>query len=412
MYSMKLSLFSKKPVTGQNTPPPSPHAQTDTAGQYIGKERLGQVIKAGDATALRAVASQGVTVAALSSGAYWTGSAMSNPIIRATVASAVGVSVVMPVLMPALIGVLVATLFVLRQKGLNEELATNLYFIKMEVERMYRIHNVLKDITDEKGINLHTTNLANCMKGLQSNIMKFSSKDTIKKIKEFEMYLIKGDLISAENLINAVEQEARDETRKQLSAAATAAGTKSIASKMWSTIRYPFRTLPTGFSSRWLSPDETLRQIIRDITIATVWFSIMLGEERIFERYMDIKGSKVSNEWINKKAFKDMLLANKQLGTTTNKINNSSNSKYVTFYSHLEGAKATAAQSIALHPNSAKQAVEEITVSQEVTTIVGLPEVPEVPKVSGEIPTGGRRATKRQRAHMAKTRSKRKKTTL
>ena len=78
---------------------------------------------------------------------------------------ALGLSV--PFVGPVLIGVLLTTAFVMRQVGLNRELLSNLFFIKMEVERIGRIHSVIKIIAKEKNINLNTANLAICMSDLR-----------------------------------------------------------------------------------------------------------------------------------------------------------------------------------------------------------------------------------------------------
>lgn len=280
-------------------------------GKYVGMSL--------DATAERAQASIGTTVAAAGVGSVWAASASMSAVTLAT-AGAVGV-IAIPPLAPALLGVMIATIFVLRQKGLNKELLSNLYFIKMEAERMLRVHNVMKAIAKEHGINLNTANLSAIMTSLQKKIMLFADKQTTRDIEQLETFLKQGNLKAAQTFVGHAEGQGK--------VAAVAATTKQ-GGGAW---------LPTGWKSRWLSPDETLRQIIRDITIACVWFSIMLGEFDIFMRYMDAGNGKA---WRKSDAMKELLIANKQLGTTT--AQNSSNiPAYDAFYSSQDDMKAAVA---------------------------------------------------------------------
>ena len=280
----------------------------------VADTRVRYAQKSINATAERAQASMGTTVAAAAVGSVWAASASLSAASLAT-AGAVGV-IAIPPLAPALLGVMIATIFVLRQKGLNKELLSNLYFIKMEVERMWRVHNVIKDIAEERGINLNTASLSSCMDSLKNKIMLFADKQTKRDIQQLEAFLKEGDSDRARTLIEVADgqgETAAQQITKQSGGA-------------W---------LPTGWSSRWLSPDETLRQIIRDITIAGIWFSIMLGEFDIFMRYMDNK----NQPWARRDAMKQLLTANKQLGLTTGK--NASNSPtFEAFYQSIGDIKS------------------------------------------------------------------------
>ena len=337
---------SDSPLTG-SSPSPSP-----VSGTNIGATRLRYSLDSNEATTTRALASGGTTAAALGVGAYWASTAGLTTAHMAA-GAAVGASVAVPVLMPALLGVMVACVFVMRQKGLNQELISNLYFIHMEVERMVRIHTVIKKISAENGINLNTASLAIIMDKLKDKILLFSDEKTKRDIKEFEAYLESGP----EGVRKAQEILATKmaETGKDISASV------KQPSKKWFQ-----KMLPTGFFSRWISPDETLRQIIRDITIAIVWFAIMLGEFDIFTKYMDIKKSsrESENKWVDSQEMKTLLEANKRLGETLHATHtNRSNSKlYDTFYNRVNiGALKEAGEGVSNavnveHQNSAAAA--------------------------------------------------------
>ena len=301
----------------RSSPPPSP-----VSGTNIGAKRAEHSLGSNKATTTRALASGGTTAAALGVGAYWASTAGLTTAHMAA-GAAVGASVAVPVLMPALLGVMVACVFVMRQKGLNQELISNLYFIHMEVERMVRIHAVIKKISAEKGINLNTASLAIIMDKLKDKILLFSDERTKRDIKEFEEYLKNGPegVIRAQNMLTTHMAET---------------GNKLLGSVNQPDKKWFQKMLPTGFFSRWISPDETLRQIIRDITIAIVWFAIMLGEFDIFTKYMDIKKSEKEseNQWVNSEEMKALLKANMHLGETLQQghTNRSNIDLYDTFY--------------------------------------------------------------------------------
>ena len=264
-----------------------------------------------EATELRGQASTGTTIAAAGVGSVWAASAGLSAASLAT-AGAVG-AVAIPPLAPALLGVMIATIFIMRQKGLNKELLSNLYFIKMEVERMARIHAVMKDIASENRINLNTASLAMCMAALQKKIMQFADKQTTQDIEQLESFLKQGSLDAAKAFVESADSQGE---------AAAAQLTTTKQGHSWSI---------SGWSRRWLSPDETLRQIIRDITIASIWFSIMLGEFDLFMRYTGASGT----QWKNGVAMKDLLIANRQLGLTGKNTTN-----FDEFYKSIGDMKA------------------------------------------------------------------------
>jgi len=275
-----------------------------------------------DATAERAQASVGTTVAAAGVGSVWAASASISAASLAT-AGAVGV-ITIPPLAPALLGVMIATIFVLRQRGLNKELLSNLYFIKMEVERMWRVHQVIKDIAKEQRIDLNTVSLSSCMGSLRNKILLFADKQTKRDIEQLESLLKNGDEDTANELLRNANKEG----------VAVAAEIKSQSGGAW---------LPTGWSSRWLSPDETLRQIIRDITIAGIWFSIMLGEFNVFMQFVE----NPHKAWAKGDAMKELLHANKHLGLIGT-ANGSNQGAFDEFYSSLDMKPAVQGASLSI----------------------------------------------------------------
>ena len=133
-----------------------------------------------EATKLRAEQSQIATVASVSA---ITTAATSVSMLAAGASLGIAGLVVPPVL-PVMVAILVGIAFIMRQKGLNEELRSNLYFIKMEVERMFRSMNVINSIARERKIPLNTMSLSIIMDKLQKRIMLFADEKTKKDIRE------------------------------------------------------------------------------------------------------------------------------------------------------------------------------------------------------------------------------------
>lgn len=311
--------------------------------------RLAYANQANQATALRSQASMISSTAAVTA-ATTAGVSVS---MLATGAALGVTGLAVPPAIPVMIAVMVATSFIMRQKGMNEELRANLYFIKMEVERMLRSTQVIKDIADARGIHLNTISLSTVMMKLNDKIMMFADKQTAKDIKELEGYLKEGKLQTVQQVLAKVGQEA--EVAAKQGATEAVAGQKG-GSRLttrhgggaWFSRK---RWLPTGWSSRWLSPDETLRQIIRDVTIATVWYSIMLSEFNIFMQYMDIKKVPMPTEWVSKPSMESLLLANKQLSGAVN-------TKYDFFYDPKAIQAAVKIATNASSPESQEAAAE------------------------------------------------------
>lgn len=341
--------FGRQAKVLSSTPPLEAVNLAQTRGSYAKMSE--------NATAQRAQASALTTLTATGYASYWTAVGGLSAASLAS-ASAVGVGASIPGLAPAALGVIIACIFVMRQRGLNKELLSNLYFIKMEVERMSRVHNVMKVIAKEKHINLNTASLAFCMISLQKKILQFADKKTKQDIEQLENFLSRDDLTEAKAMTNQADTSA-DKQMKVASELAFSEAGASVKGGAW---------LPTGWASRWLSPDETLRQIIRDITIAAVWFSIMLGEFDIFNRYKQLLTPEdVTDNWTHSQAMEDLLVANRQLGLTT-AANKSSDPDFDIFYNIKDLKEATGAVGLALSVHA-----EEVTETTRTSSMASEP---------------------------------------
>jgi hypothetical protein len=272
----------------------------------IVKTRLSYASLGEEATKIRAQQSQIATIVSTTA----VGIAATSATSLAVGASLGIAGLVVPPVLPVMVAILVGIAFIMRQKGLNEELRSNLYFIKMEVERMFRSMNVINSIARERKIPLNTASLSIIMDKLQKRIMLFANDETKKDIQDLEAYLKEGKLFEGRKIIEQVTEDAKT--------AVTNGITNGITKKHQEGSM--FRWLPTGWSSRWLSPDETLRQIIRDITIAVVWYSIMLSEFDIFNKYLDTKNGNKATQWASGPEMKELLIANRQLNDPRGEI--------------------------------------------------------------------------------------------
>jgi len=364
-----------------------------------------------------------------------TGGVAAAIAIKGVAATAIAGTIAIPPLIPVMLAVLLATAYIMRQKGLNEELRANLYFIKMEIERMLRSINVIKQIAEERNIQLNTISLSGVIKGLNDKIMLFADATTKKHIQELEAFLKKGGDIQVvetdvQRAETASEQEIIESVTNPMQSVRNSM--QSVRNSMQS-IRNPIQSVtnpiqsamnpmqsgmnpmqsgiptaigggrwfpklpyPRGWIARWLSPSETLRQIIRDVTIATVWYSIMLSEFDIFMRYMDIKQVPMPTEWTKSNHMKVLLDANRQLSGT--------NAKYDDFYKLPELKDAI--RIVADASTNTEATAQAVSASEAISSTQGstLESIPE--STSESLSTGGRRRThanKKARTHRKRT---------
>ena len=228
------------------------------------------------------------TSEAIKTGAAVTSGASSAVAVAATL----GMGVVVPPLIPALVGVGILVSFISKQVGLNSVLKTQLFYVKMQVERMYKIFNILEMIIcqnkikygNDKIINLNTKNLSAQITIILNKIAKYASPETIAKIQK---------------LYSDTKDKTDDYLKDQLKKVDADADTliKEDIVKPKKTIYQKI----TGWSARWLSPEDTLREILQDLATANVWFSILLGDFQIFILYFYEKLRNDVNNPLNQK---------------------------------------------------------------------------------------------------------------
>lgn len=284
-----------------------------------------------------------------------------------------GMAAGFPPLLAAFMGTYLACLFVARQRNINRELMANLYIIKVEIERMKRVYAVIEKIAFERGIDLNTVALRGIVDGLGKKIMLFAGKDTREAISNIEDFLQKGNVEAAAKLVDDAEKGLNN----AVGGTATRGGFRSFIQD----------GTFASWKARWLSPTETLRIIIRDVTIANIWFSIMVAEYNVFKEYMEIMQPPTSFEWTKSKEMVELMVANKQLRTMTEgSLHNyqKNNSKYSTFYSILNDSEtfkiAVAGATAALNQqDKTAAALKEDGSSVSETPRISEPTNPETP---------------------------------
>jgi len=144
--------------------------------------------------------------------------------------------------------------FYLRQKALNEELQGNLIAIKGEVERLYFIYKVIEKIAKEKNLNINTAMVRKFTILLTNNILLMAGPEVFA--------LIKKSVNENPNALFTPEifGPARSET---------AISVQEKRSR-WSMFSFSVQ--------RFVIPAELLRIIIRDVTILSIFFTILQSE--------------------------------------------------------------------------------------------------------------------------------------
>ena len=211
------------------------------------------------------------------------------PVVAA--AATVGLSVTIPLFVPAVLSVGFLISVLLRQKSMNNELKSHLGYIKMQTDRMLLSIRVIQDIAKERGIPLNTTNLSLSIQGITKKLMTLADKDTLLLLEKLEKERDSAKILRVYG--------AADKTGKQLLREASAQMIQTGGGIL------PARV--SKFMSTWVSPNETLRQISNDLTIALGWYSIMMTEFDIFMKFMDAKQVPSASQWKDGRAMTDML---------------------------------------------------------------------------------------------------------
>jgi hypothetical protein len=148
---------------------------------------------------------------------------------------------------------------ILRQTALNQELRANLIMIKGEVERLYNIYKVIEEIAIEKKLPINTDMVRKFTIILSNNILLVAGPETFEMIKA--MSLGNGDAFFQSE---------------------SALGLKTLNTGQINKQRKSFWNF--SFFKRTVIPMEVLRTIVRDITILTVFFTILQSEFDLLSR--------------------------------------------------------------------------------------------------------------------------------
>jgi hypothetical protein len=243
-------------------------------------------------------------------------------------------AVTVPPIAPAIIGIIVLITFILKQKGLHEELAAGLFVAKERLERIARLHAVVKEIAKENDINLNTAELCLVMDSVKHKVTKFADTTTKNNIQVLEDLLKRNQLDKAKQIVEDADNIGEDNLRKSLANSPSGSNDPKSPVKgggLFSGLSH--------WSARWLSPDDTLRKVIKEIDLVTSWFSIMLGEFDVFMRYVVGNNSEKKNKWKQSAAMKDLLFANLEIGRAVkgkNDVNASNSPDFNVFYSVLD----------------------------------------------------------------------------
>jgi hypothetical protein len=229
------------------------------------KANLGShIVASGSATEKRALAEELGTVSSTvlqpSLLALQTMAALSASKMVALTGTAAAAAAFPPPI-AALFGTYMIAIFVLRQRGLNQELMANLYIIKTEIERMQRVYSVMNVIAKERGIDLNTASLTAVVMNLGKKIMAFAGPDTAAEIRDMEEFLSRG--FSKENIqnkLNAIMTEI-DTNAANAITSSTSGGANISSSTYKGGFLYAFLLNPDG-SLR--SPGEIQEEIIKE----------------------------------------------------------------------------------------------------------------------------------------------------
>lgn len=217
-------------------------------------------------------------------------------------AAAIGIGVQVPGLVPVLLSVGLSISILLRQKSLNSELKANLGYIQLETERMLRTISVIQEIAKERGIPLNETSLCLSLEIITKKLMTMADLNTQKLLKDMRVRPTEERVKLVRILNQSTRGLLQDASRKLLT------GQPDMPVSPFQS----FTRKTKKFFMFWVSPQETMRQIMNDLTIALGWYSILISEFDIFMRYMDTKGVPAASKWKDSDAAKDMFTSHKR----------------------------------------------------------------------------------------------------
>ena len=189
---------------------------------------------------------------------------------------------------PAALGFCVLLSVILRTRGMNQELRSNLEAIQGEVDSMFMIACVVEEIAKENNINLNT-----------ATVNRFLSKLT--------NYIA---LIAGPDAMNSIIENRSTLQTKYISDKVGGKLPQDDQTKGTTTQRNTLLNKWGSFFNRAMSPGEYLRVLVRDVIILHIFFTIMMSE---FDLFMRAKGDTANKKWITSPAYKLLLASNKAL---------------------------------------------------------------------------------------------------
>jgi len=162
---------------------------------------------------------------------------------------------------------------ILRQVALNQELRGNLIMIKGEAERLYNIYKVIEVIARERNLNLNTIAVQKFTTTLTYNILLAAGPETFNVIVERTL----GNGSDAQALYKA--NSANVTTGQGIVKVAGGSVQSAVNQKKSSWGHWVYR-----IGTNAIIPLEVLRTIVRDITILTVFFTILQSEFDLLSR--------------------------------------------------------------------------------------------------------------------------------
>jgi hypothetical protein len=193
----------------------------------------------------------------------------------------------------ALLGLSILIQRVAAQVGINIELQANLMIIQHEVDRFYKIAKTMETIAKEQGFELNTGSVKAFVGKLTSFIALLANDDVVRGVKAYRQTSTQNPLQTQKNAL------------------------PGFATIDYSQVKGTLK----GRMNRTFAAGEYLRQLVRDITILTVFMTILLGEFQLFMLYA---GNPADTSWAMKSPeFQSMLFDTLRLtGVPPKKIQN------------------------------------------------------------------------------------------
>ena len=169
--------------------------------------------------------------------------------------------------------------FYYRQKALNSELQGNLIAIKGETERLYFIYKVMEKIAKEKNLNINTFLVQKFTILLTNNILTIAGPEVFALLKK-TILENPASLFTPETLEKKITKPDGSVAVLKLDETKSMEQIKKDRSA-WSIFS------PSPAIQRLVIPGELLRIIIRDVTILSIFFTILQSEFDLLVREYD-----------------------------------------------------------------------------------------------------------------------------